>query len=228
MKRVRWVAIIALAGVGCSEADHDGLGKGRTHEDLQQSSARPFIEEPREREREETRLARYFIERPIKSFAEEQGRLCGELETAGDPATKARNAHILTELWRAGLLRNEIKDSLVDRYYKAVLFQFRGPYPGLHFVVRSHHTFPFPAVYTSFTPTLYVNDEAIWSPERPQTTHAMSNNNGMLTSLSGGFGKIKVGDVLHYSITMQQEVDREIVWEKTILTDKIAVQDFRD
>ncbi len=228
MERAWWAAVIALAGVGCFEADHDGPAEGRTHDDLQQSSARRYIEKSQGPQREETRVARYYVERRIKSLAEEQGRLCGELETAGDPATKARNAHILTELWRSGLLRNEIKDSLVDRYYRAVLLQFRGPYPDLHFVVRSHHTLPFPAVYTSFTPILYANDKAIWSPGRPQTTHAMSNNNGMLTSLSGGFGKIKVGDVLHYSITMQQEVDKEIVWEKTILTNKITVQDFRD
>ncbi len=213
MRHARWFAAIALVGAGCLAIDY---------------------QEPQDvsvREAHRDRRASFFIERRIESFAREQDRICEELEATEDPATKARNAHILAELWQRGLLENEIKDRLVDNYYRAVLFQFCA-YPGFHSVVRSHQTFPFPSVWMKFTPTLRANGRIIWSPAtEARREHALSLNNSMITSLSGcnlRRGKIKKGDMLQYTIKMQQEVEKEIVWEKTILTNQIVVQDFEN
>jgi len=174
------------------------------------------------------RSEQFFIERPIKSFVKEQDRLVEEFEEARDEVVKARNAQILAELWQRGLLNNKIKDHLVSKYYRALLFQFKGRYPAYHFVVRVHHDFPFPGVWTKYTPTLRANGKAIWAPDSPQTQRSLAVNNSLLTSFSGARDEIGEGVVLQYSIKMQQEVDKEIVWEKTILTNKLVVQPYQD
>ena len=55
-----------------------------------------------------------------------------------------RNAYVLSELWMAGLLKDQIKEQLVSEHYRVVLIQIYGNYNAPNFVVRCYQTFPFP------------------------------------------------------------------------------------
>ncbi len=166
---------------------------------------------------------------PFRHVPFRQVSLYLEFEATDNPGTKTNNAAILAALWKKGLLNNKIKDRLIDKYFQLRLFQYRSEsIPTYHFQVRCHQTFPFPDVWISFTPKLSANGKVVWSPDRPQQENALSANNMLIASLSGGSyltgPRIQTGDVFQYAIKMQEKKHGEIVWEKTILTNKIVVK----
>lgn len=155
-----------------------------------------------------------------------QKQLYQEFTAARETDDRERTAHILAEHWQSNGLRKNIKDGLVDRHYRFELRQVYGENQSPNFVVRCSQTFPFPDVWTHFTPTLYINGEAVWAPKKPQTSHAMSVNNSVVTSRVGG--SLKNGDVVQYQIEMLHEVDNETVWKRTLWTNQIVVQDLKE
>jgi hypothetical protein len=88
--------------------------------------------------------------------------------------------------------------------------------------LQSQQTFPFPDVWVGFTPTLYKNGEVNWAPGTPQTSHAMSVNSLLITSRTGG--GFENGDVIYYTIKIEQKKNDEIVWEKTIKTNEVVLR----
>jgi hypothetical protein len=100
--------------------------------------------------------------------------------------------------------------------------QIYGEYQRPNFVVQCSQTFPFPGVWTHFTPTLYINGEVIDAPKKPQRAHAMSLKNSTITSRTGG--ALKNGDIVQYQIRMHHEVDKEVVWKRTLWTNRVVVQ----
>ncbi len=169
---------------------------------------------------------RFYVELRNESYSVKQEQIYREFKDTRDAAVRERNAYILSELWKANLLSNEIKDRLVDDYYRLVLLQVYGNYQAPNFVVRCYQTFPFPSVWTRFTPTLYINGEVAWAPKDPQKGHAMSVNNSTITSRIGGV--VKNGDVLQYEVKMSQEVDKQVVWEKTIWSNQVIAQGLKE
>ena len=169
-----------------------------------------------------------------RSFACEQEGLLEEFGKSSNEPFRQRSAYLLSELWRDGLLKEKIREQLVRENYHVVLFQIPGNYNAPNFEVRGQQTFPFPEIWTEFTPALYRNDKVEWSPNQPQKAHAMSQNNSTLTSRIGG--EIKNGDVLQYRIDIEQ-MDRSEGsaassattnhlrrWRMSLWTNKLVVQ----
>jgi hypothetical protein len=134
-------------------------------------------------------------------------------------------------VWDKGLLKNEIKDFLVDKYYKLVLLQSYGNYSAPNWQVQCQQVFPFPSITVNFTPTLYKNGQVVWAPDKPQTAHAMSLNSSIIMSQTGG--QFQNGDVIYYTIKIDQRKrneetrEIEIIWEKTITTNHVALRGLR-
>lgn len=168
----------------------------------------------------------YAVLQTIDAYAPEQEGIFAEFQETSVPAYRDRDAYILSELWKAGLLKNEIKDALVERHYSLVLLQARCNYTAMNFVVRCYQTFPFPNSWVDFTPTLYINGEVVWAPAKRQKAHAMSLNNSTITSRTGG--AVKNGDVIQYQVRISPTVDEGIPWEKTIWSNKIVAQGLED
>jgi hypothetical protein len=172
----------------------------------------------------------YFIEEPIELFADRQEAIYKEFEETQYPEVKDRNEHILAELWKERLLNNDIKDRLVDKHYRLVLVQFVGSYPAYHFIVRCRQTFPFPSVEIQFWQMISVNGKVALASDGPRVVTAMSNNYMNVASLSGGrIGRhnIEPGDVMQYTIRLQEEWDKEIIWQKSIPTNRIVVRPYK-
>ena len=165
---------------------------------------------------------RFYVELRNESYSGKQEQLYREFKKTRDSGVRERNAYILSELWKASLLSNNIKDRLVDSHYRLLLLQVYGDRQLPNFVVRCYQTFPFPSVWTRFTSTLYINGEVARAPKGPQTGHAMSVNNSTITSRIGGV--VKNGDILQYQIRMHQEIDKEVVWERTICSNRVVAQ----
>ena len=144
----------------------------------------------------------FFVAEPIENYAEWQEQILDEYETSKNESVKARNAYILSELWKKGLLQNEIKDFLVDKYYKLVLLQSYGNYQAPNWIVQCQQSFPFPSNWVRFTPTLYKNGLVKWAPDKPQKEHAMSQNSSIITSWTGG--EFENGDVICYAIKIDE------------------------
>ncbi|MDQ6630740.1 MAG: hypothetical protein M3Y82_03160, partial [Verrucomicrobiota bacterium] len=142
-----------------------------------------------------------------------------------DAVEKEHDAQTLSDLWRADLLKGEIKGQLIEKYYHLVLRQIptKDGYPSWD--VRSSQTFPFPDVYTDFTPTLYLNNQVKWSPGESQTACAMTATNNPITSMSGG--EFKNGDVLQCKIDLRQKVGGQS-WQKSLWTEKITLQGLKN
>ena len=173
----------------------------------------------------------------LDAYAAEQDRMLEELRHATAQSFWDHSAYVLSELWRAGLLKDEIKEQLVSEHYRVVLLQSHGSGGVPSFVVRCYQTFPFPDIWTEFTPTLYRNDQVEWAPEQPQRAHAMSQNNSTITSRSGGV--VKKGDVLQYRIEVSQAKrdlsDNRSVntaqvrpWRMTLWTNKLLAQGLKE
>lgn len=130
----------------------------------------------------------FYYRDPLKSYfgPAAQQLLFEGYENSGEAGIRARNAFLLSRLWREGRLENEIKDHLVDKYYRIVLVQGGNEYGSPNFAVQSQQSFPFPSNWVRFTPKMYRNGKVEWAPEKPQTEHAMCQNSSMITSHTGG------------------------------------------
>jgi len=168
----------------------------------------------------------FLVAEPIENCSMWQEQILHEHETSESESVKARDAYILSELWKKGLLRNEIKHFLVDEYYKLVLLQSYGSYHAPNWVVQCQQTFPFPSNWVRFTPTLYKNGEVEWAPDKPQKGHAMSQNSSIITSWTGG--EFENGDVIFYKIKIDERRDKEVVWEKIIVTNRVVLQGLKE
>jgi tetratricopeptide (TPR) repeat protein len=151
----------------------------------------------------------------LKYLPEQQEIICRDF-CASKNQDKAQT---LADLWREGFLKNEFKERLVQEHYQLVLRQISTSGGSSSWDVRCEQTFPFPDVWTEFTPTLYVNDEVKWAPGRSQTSRSMSVTGGNpITSMSGG--KFKNGDVLQYKIDLRQKPK----WQISLWTNKITLE----
>lgn len=167
-----------------------------------------------------------ILTEPIKNCSVWQIEILTEYEKSKDADVRARDAFILNKLWKEDLLKNEIKDYLVDKYYKVALIQFYGYSSAPNWEVQSQQSFPFPDVWVDFTPILYKNGEVNWAPGTPQASHAMSQNSSLITSRTGG-GFVN-GDVIYYTIKIEQKKNDEIIWEKTIKTNQVVLRGLRE
>ncbi len=105
---------------------------------------------------------RKIAEQPQEIILQSYGQTQNELE-------KSRDAQVLSDFWRNGRLKDEIKEPLVQEHYEFVLQQRNMTGTGISALeMRSSQTFPFPDVQTSFTPLLFVNDKAK-SPDEAAT-----------------------------------------------------------
>ena len=77
-----------------------------------------------------------------RSFASEQEGLLEEFRKSPDESFRNRSACLLSELWRDGLLKDEIKEQLVRGNYRVILFQMPGNFNAPNFEVRCRQTFP--------------------------------------------------------------------------------------
>ena len=106
---------------------------------------------------------RKIAQQPQETIFQSYGQTKNELE-------KGRDAQVLSDFWRDGRLKDEIKEPLVQEHYEFVLQQRNMSGTGISALeMRSNHTFPFPNVQTSFTPLLFVNDKAK-SPDEAATS----------------------------------------------------------
>jgi hypothetical protein len=166
--------------------------------------------------------AEIFVAEPIENCSIWQEQILYEYETGESDSVKARNAYILSQLWEKGLLRNEIKDFLVDKYYKLVLLQPYGNYHVPNLVVQCQQTFPFPSNWVRFTPTMYRNGRVQWAPDRPQKEHAMSQNSSIITSWTGG--AFENSDVVFYQIKIDEKRNKQVVWERVVTTNEVVLE----
>lgn len=167
----------------------------------------------------------------IENKTGSQESLLAEFYSSGMSAFTNPNALLLSELWRQGLLKDEIKERLTREHFGLVFNQLHNDPRVPSFEVRYYQTFPFPDTWTEFTPALYRNDKVEWAPNKPQTGVAMSQYNVTLTSRSGGV--IKNGDVLQYRIDLQQTVpprgakvdtnSSPKVWRMSLWTQQLVV-----
>ena len=152
-----------------------------------------------------------------------QEKLAQKFDQAEDSADKQHSAHNLSRLWRTGFLADQTKRQLVERHYRLVLRQLPKEWPSWE--VRIEPLFPFPHVWTDFTPTLYQNGRVKWSPGRPQTSRAMDDagkpSGDPIASMGGG--EFRNGDVLQCKIDLAQKVDGQ-PWQITLWTDKVVLQ----
>lgn len=108
---------------------------------------------------------------PIRKIAEQPQEIIFQSfgQTKND-LEKSRDAQVLSDFWRDGRLKDEIKEPLVQEHYEFVLQQRNMSGTGISALeMRSSQTFPFPDVQTSFTPLLFVNDKAK-SPDEAATS----------------------------------------------------------
>ena len=123
-------------------------------------------------------------------------------------------AQALAGVWREGFLKDELRDRLVQAHYRLVMQQRPANYPVWE--VRIYQTFPFPDIYTEYTPTLYLNGELKQS--LGQSSHAMSATNNPVASMAGG--EFKNGDVLQVKVDMKQKRQ----WQASLWTNKITLE----
>jgi hypothetical protein len=167
---------------------------------------------------------------PSRYVAEDvkaQRKLYTEFSQVEVPDAKDRAARTLSELWQEGLLDDGIKDRLAQEHYHLVLRQITSSdgYPGWE--VDCSQTFPFPDVYTTFTPTLYLNDQVNWSPGKPQRSWSMTVTNDALWSQTGGV--FKNGDVVQYKFDLNQtDRDRGRQWQISLWSNKITLQKLKN
>ena len=136
------------------------------------------------------------------------------------PAEKDRLARKLADLWRVSLLMAEVKEKLAQEHFHIVLRQLGHTYPSWE--VKAEMTFPFPDIWTEFTPTLYVNGEVKWAPSSPQMSRSLSvSGSDPITSMSGGV--FRNGDVLQCKIHLRQGKQ----WQTLLWTNKIVLENLR-
>lgn len=133
------------------------------------------------------------------------------------PTEKERLGQTLAAMWRDGTLHDDVKETLAQEQFHVVLRQLGHDSPSWE--VNVEFTFPFPDIWTEFTPTLYRNDEVKWAPGRKQTSRSMSvSGSAPITSMSGG--EFKNGDVLQCQIDLRQKPK----WQISLWTNKITLQ----
>ena len=162
---------------------------------------------------------------PSRKVVEQQEEIFKGFRQTKDPVEKDRNAQTLSDIWGAGLLSDEIRDQLVQDYFQLVLRQISPSYGVPSWIVHSSQNFPFPDIYTAFTPILYSNDQVKWSPGDPQSSCAMTATNNPIASMSGGV--FKNGDILQCRVELRQTVNGR-AWRKTLWSNKIVLQGLKD
>ena len=158
---------------------------------------------------------------PSHKIAERQEAISKEFNQTTTQAAKDNDAQILSDLWRAGLLKDEIKEQLVQEHYQFVLQQIPSKDGIPSWIVKCHQTFPFPNVYTAFTPTLFANNQVNWSPGESQTSCDMSATNVVIASMTGG--DFKNEDVLQCKVDLSQTGNGQS-WQKSLWSNKIVLQ----
>ena len=143
-------------------------------------------------------------------------------ETTQDPSVRATAAYILAKLWDKRLLSNELKDAIVDRYYRPVLVQLLG-YGRLELTVHAQLAFPFPSNWVTVRFTLYRNGH----PEAPTLARSGEWNihypNTTLTSRGGG--SYAPGDQFAYDIVLEEEIQpAKVIWRKVLRTNTVVAR----
>jgi hypothetical protein len=161
----------------------------------------------------------------VAKDAEAQRKIYNELCETHDPTIKDRDAPQLSNLWHDGLLDDSIKDQITQTDYHLELRQIFSSDGIASFEVHCSETFPFPDVYTDFTPTQYVNNQIKWAPGKPQAACSMTVGAG--TSQSGGV--FNNGDIVQYKIELTQ-TDRELgrPWQISLWSNKLVLQKLRN
>jgi hypothetical protein len=165
--------------------------------------------------------------RYVAKDAEAQRNIYNQFCQTQDPVVKDQDARRLSNLWHDGLLDDSIKDQLTQEHYHLELRQIFSSDGIPDFGVQCSQTFPFPDVYTDFTPTQFVNDQIKWAPSESQRSCSMTVSNDPITSQTGGV--LKSGDVLQYKIDLTQ-TDRESgrQWQISLWSNKLVLQKLRD
>lgn len=150
-----------------------------------------------------------------------QATLYDAFSQATNKNERERLAQKLSGMWRDSTLRDEVKEKLAQEQFHVVMRQLPGrDYPSWE--ANADFSFPFPDIWTDFTPTLYVNGEVRWAPGSPQLSRSMSvSGSTPLTSMSGG--TFKNGDELQCKIVLRQAKK----WETTLWTNKITLEKMR-
>jgi hypothetical protein len=158
---------------------------------------------------------------PSHHIAEEQAKIFELFKQTQIQSDKNRDAQILSDLWRADLLKDEIKEQLVQEHYQIMLQQIPSRDGIPSWIANCRQTFPFPNVYTAFTPALFVNGQVDWAPTESQTSFGMYHTNAVIASMTGG--KFKNGDILQCKIDLSQTVNGQS-WKMSLWSNKITLQ----
>lgn len=165
--------------------------------------------------------------RYVAKDAEQQRKIYTEFCQAKDPAVKDHDAHTLSNLWHDSLLDDGIKDRLTQENYHLVLQQIFSNDGVPCWEVHCSQAFPFPDVYTAFTPTLYLNGQINWDPLESQRSCSMTVTNDSLTGQTGG--DLKNGDVVQYKINLTQtDRDRGRQWQISLWSNKLVLEKLKD
>ncbi|HUT28448.1 MAG TPA: hypothetical protein VMX13_01555 [Sedimentisphaerales bacterium] len=166
----------------------------------------------------------FHVEADSQEYSNTQEQLLIEHEKTTEASVRARNAYVLSNLWKDGKLRPEIKDYLVDKYYKLVLLQVGHSWPA--FTVQCQQSFPFPDNYVQFTPRMYRNGEVVRFPEHSEKGHALSINSSIITSWAGG--SFDNNDMVFYEIKIEEIMEEKAVWERLLRTNEVLVRGLKD
>lgn len=156
-------------------------------------------------------------EKVLAYVSEIEAKVLEEYETTTNATLKSTGAGFLRELWQRGLLSPKIKKELIDRHFRAELYQIPAPHPS--FAAFADLSFPFPPIQTDFDPVLHVNGKPAGTGGK--STRAMNVDRAPLASQSGG--KLKNGDVLRYEIKISQRDANGEVWEHVIKSNPIRL-----
>ena len=151
-----------------------------------------------------------------------EAKVLKEYETTTNAGLKAMNAWFLRECWQRGFLSAKVKGELLDRHFRAELYQFAAPHPS--FAAFADLTFPFPPIWTDFDPVLHVNGKPAGTGGK--SAHAMNVNQATLGSQTGGV--LKNGDILQYKIKISQRDAHGELWERVIKSNPIRLDKLQE
>lgn len=163
----------------------------------------------------------YNIMKPIGEYASVQDSIYNVYTSANESDIKKRNAYVLSELWKHKHLNSDIKSAIAETEYELSLFQIFGNHKSPNFTVINSFQFPFPSVWITFTPTLFVNGDTLWAADGPVRSHSMSLVHSTITSRIGG--KIFNDDTLQYEILLQETEGKEVLWQTRLKTNTVVV-----
>ncbi len=196
---------------------------------------RGWILIPDDRVRVEVADPRYVVLRiwiggcrtPSQKIAEQQDTTFKTFSLTKDQSGKDRNAQILSKLWRAGLLKDEIKDQLVEEHYQLVLRQILERDGRPSWDIQCHQTFPFPDVYTKFIKTRFLNGQIKYFASEPHKSDGAWAMSATSSAWSESGGEYKNGDVVQFKIELNQTINGRS-WKKSLWTNKIELQGLKN